>query len=119
MDKIFNNPKINVYGGAGMLNKFIYMKREDLENKMYFIYKINSIVNENFPVIYGCNKAYILIVPKNRKQDITVKDDINNIELTNNDELYQISVDEYLGIFKAFVEFQGTKTYVSDDIFEK
>ena len=62
MDKIFNNPKINVYGGAGMLNKYIYMKREDNDNKLYFIYKINSIINEKFPVIYGCDKIYILVV---------------------------------------------------------
>ena len=56
MDKIFNSPKANVYGGASMLNKYIYMKREDTENKMYFIYKIDSIINDKFPIIYECNK---------------------------------------------------------------
>ena len=119
MEKILNSAKTNVYGSIGMLNKYIYMKREDNENKFYFIYKIKSIINESFPVIYGCDKMYILIVPKNLKQDITVKDDINNIELLNNDILYQISLDEYIGIFKSFVEYQGTKIKITDDIFEK
>lgn len=118
MDKIFNNPKINVYGGAGMLNKYIYMKREDNDNKLYFIYKINSIINENFPVIYGCDRMYVLIAPKNQKQNITVKDNINSIELLNTDILYQLSIDEFLGIFKVFVECQGTKIKITDDIFE-
>lgn len=117
MDKIFNSAKTNVYGGVGMLNKYIYMKREDKDNKLYFIYKINSIINENFPVIYGCNKMYVLVSPKN-KQDITVKDNINSIELLNNDVLYQISIDEYLKIFKLFVEYQGTRNKITDDIFE-
>ena len=118
MDKIFNNPKINVYGGTGMLNKYIYMKREDNENKLYFIYRVKSIINENFPVIYGCDKMYVLVAPKNRKQDITVKDNINSIELLNTDILYQLSINEFLGIFKAFVELQSTKNKVTDDIFE-
>ena len=117
MDQIFNSAKTNVYGGVGMLNKYIYMKREDKDNKLYFIYKINSIINEIFPVIYGCDKMYVLVSPKN-KQDITVKDNINSIELLNNDVLYQISIDEYLKIFKSFVEYQGTKMKITDDIFE-
>lgn len=28
MEKIFNNPKINVYGGVSMKNKYIFMKRK-------------------------------------------------------------------------------------------
>lgn len=119
MEKILNSAKTNVYGSIGMLNKYIYMKREDNENKFYFIYKIKSIVNESFPVIYGCDKLYILIVSKNTNKEITVKDDINNIELLNNDILYQISIDEYLEIFKLFIEYQGTKTKIFDNIFEK
>lgn len=119
MDKIFNSPKANVYGGASMLNKYIYMKREDTENKMYFIYRINSIVNENFPVIYECIKTYILIVPKDKNKTLSVIDNVTKIELTNNDILYQISIDEYLGIFKVFVECQGTKMKIIDDVFEK
>ena len=61
---------------------------------------------------------YILVVPKNQNQYITVKDNINSIELLNTDILYQISIDEYIGIFKIFVERQGTKMKISDDMFE-
>ena len=119
MNKIFNTPKINVYGGVGMLNKYIYMKRDDKETKMYFIYKIKSIIKDNFPIKYECEKLYILIVPKDRNKTISVKDDLHLLELTNNDILYDISVDEYLGMFKIFVMCQGTKTIISDDVFEK
>jgi len=118
MNKIFNSAKTNVYGGVGMLNKYIYMKREDNNSKLYFIYKVNSIINEKFPIIYECDKMYVLVVSKNRTQDITVKDNINSIELLNTDILYQISIDEYLKIFKLFVEHQGTKNKITDDIFE-
>ena len=52
MDKIFNSPKTNVYGGVSMLDKYIYMKREDIENKMYFIYHIKSILKDSFPSTY-------------------------------------------------------------------
>ena len=119
MDKIFNSPKANVYGGASMLNKYIYMKREDTENKMYFIYKIDSIINDKFPIIYECNKLYVLISPKNKNKENSVKDNLTKLELTNNDILYQISIDEYLGIFKVFVECQGTKMKIIDNMFEK
>lgn len=119
MEKILNNPKFNVYGGLGMLNKYIYMKREDSENKFYYLYKINNIINDVNPIKYECIKMYILVVPKNTNKSITVKDSIKTIELTNNDILYQISIDEYLGIFKVFVECQGTTNKITDNIFEK
>jgi len=119
MDKIFNSLKANVYGGVSMLNKYIYMKREDVENKMYFIYHIKSILKDSFPITYECNKAYILIVPKDKNKTLSVIDNVTKIELTNNDILYNISVDEFLGIFKVFVECQGTKIKITDDVFEK
>ena len=119
MNKIFNTPKINVYGGCGMLNKYVYMKREDKENKMYFIYQIASIIKDTFPITYNCNKLFVLIVPKNKSKQITVIDNLNKVELTNNDILYDISVNEYLAMFKTFVMCQGTKMIVTDDIFEK
>jgi hypothetical protein len=43
---------------------------------------------------------------------------MNSIELLNSDILYQISIDEYLRIFKLFVEYQGTKMKITDDMFE-
>ncbi len=118
MNKIFNNVKVNVYGGTDMIHKYIYMKREDTENKMYFIYQIESIINDKFPITYKCNKSYVLVVPKNANKPCTVLDKLENIELTNNDVLYNMDVNEYLGIFKVFVEYQGTKTKITDDIFE-
>ena len=107
-----------MYGGASMLNKYIYMKREDAENKMYFIYQIKSILNELFPIIYECNKLYILIAPKNKNNENTVKDNLTKLELTNNDTLYQITKNEYIDIFKVFVECEGTKIKIADNIFE-
>lgn len=119
MDKIFNSPKTNVYGGVSMLDKYIYMKREDVENKMYFIYHIKSILKDSFPITYECIKSYILIVPKDKNKTLSVIDNVTKIELTNNDMLHNISVDEFLGIFKIFVECQGTKMKITDDVFEK
>ena len=119
MDKIFNSLKANVYGGVSMLDKYIYMKREDVENKMYFIYHIKSILKDSFPITYECIKAYILIVPKDKNKTLSVIDNVTKIELTNNDMLHNISVDEFLRIFKIFVECQGTKMKITNDVFEK
>ena len=119
MDKIFNNVKVNIYGGVGMIHKYIYMKREDKENKMYFIYQIESIINDKFPIIYKCNKSYVLVVPKNANKPCTVLDKLKNIELTNNDVLYNMDINEYLKIFKLFVEYQGTIIKITDNVFEK
>lgn len=108
MEKILNNPKLNFYGGIGMVNKYIYMKREDSEKFLYFIYRIEKIENKSFPIKYECTKAYILSIYKDYKTTATVYDNIKIIELNNNDILYQISIEEYIAIFRAFVECQGT-----------
>ena len=48
MEKIFNNTKINVYGGLLMKNKYIFMKRKYDTYIEYYIYKIEEILNCKF-----------------------------------------------------------------------
>jgi hypothetical protein len=109
MDKIFNSPKINIYGNDGMINKYIYMKREDDNKYMYFIYNITDISNRSFPITYKCERAYVLNIFKNRLTNANVYDNIEYIKLDVNDVLYQINPQEYLAIFRLFVECEGTK----------
>lgn len=108
MEKILNILKYNNYGNSSMINKYIYMERHNNDNDMYFIYHINDILNENFPIKYKCNRLYILDIPKDKNKKTYVHDNLTELELSNNDTLFQISFDEYLKYFKSFIELSGT-----------
>ena len=117
MEKILNIPKYNTYGSNLVVNKYIYMKRDFLKYKIYYIYHISEITNEKFPIIYNCNRGFELITYKDKKPSTV--NDFKNIKLENNDLLYEISIDEFLAIFKVFVECDNSKLRVTDDLFEK
>lgn len=108
MEKIFNTQKLNIYGGIGMKNKYIYMEREDLNTKLYFIFHIDDIVNDKFPIQYKCDKLFVLKQSLNTNDALTVLDNKSDIlELNNNDVLYNITSIEFMTLFKLFVEYQG------------
>ena len=117
MEKILNIIKYNTYGLSSMQNKYIYMERHDLENDLYFIYKINLILNDKYPIKYECNRLYVLSVPKDKNKKAYVYDNLKELELSNNDTLYQISINEYLEIFKTFIELSGTTIKVKANSF--
>jgi hypothetical protein len=52
MEKILNILKYNTYGLPSMLNKYIFMERQDMENHLYFIFQIKLILHETFPTKY-------------------------------------------------------------------
>ena len=117
MDKILNIIKYNTYGLPPMINKYIFMERHNLENDMFYIYQIKSIINEIYPTKYECNRLFILNIPKDKNKKAYIYDNLIELELTNNDMLYQISIDEYLGLFKAFIEISGTTSKVQNNFF--
>jgi len=120
MEKIFNNPKFNIYGGIGMKNKYIFMKRKFNEYIEYFIYKIDEITNEKFPIKYSSDRSYKLIVYNDYNKKMYLKEHLNEIELTNWDELYEISVQEFIVMFKQFIEYDDKLgKYFSDIIFKQ
>lgn len=110
MDKILNNPRLNIYGNDGMVNKYIFLKREEEDKYLYFILKVNKVLNNVFPIKYECLRQYVLIIYKDRKRKTTVLTDLNTLELTINDVLYQLTYDEYIALFRLFVEKQGMIT---------
>ena len=107
MDKIINNPKLNIYGNEGMVNKHIFMRRKDNEKFTYFIYQITKVLKNKFPITYECSRLYILTIFKDHKTKASVNDKLTVLELDNNDVLNEISVEEYIAIFKVFVECEG------------
>lgn len=107
MEKIFNNLKINVYGGSSMKNKYIFMKRKYNTYVEYYIYKIEEILNSNYPVIYKSNRSYKLIVQNDFNKKMTLNDHLINIELTNWDELYEITVGEFNSLFRKFIDYDN------------
>ena len=118
MEKIFNNAKFNIYGGIEMKNKYIFMKRKFTEYTEYFIYKINEITNEKFPIKYSSDRSYKLIVYNDYNKKMYLKEHLDEIELTNWDELYEISVQEFINIFKQFIEYDNKPgKYFQKDIF--
>ena len=105
MEKIFNNAKINVYGGLLMKNKYIFMKRKYDTYIEYYIYKIEEILKDHYPVIYKSNRSYKLIVQNDYNKKMILNDHLINIELTNCDELYEITTDEFNSLFRKFIDY--------------
>lgn len=118
MEKILNILKYNTYGLVSMLNKYIYMERHDPESDLYFIFKIVNIEHPKNPIKYNCDRLFILNIQKDKKDKAYVYDNLKDIELTNNDTLYQISLNEYLTIFKSFVKLSGTTEKLPKDAFK-
>lgn len=108
MEKILNILKYNTYGLSNMINKYVYMERHDANNNTYFIYQIKSILCEKFPVKYKCNRLYILNIPKDNNKKAYIYDNLDELELSNSDTLFQLSFDEYLKYFKAFISISDT-----------
>lgn len=110
MNKIFNNPKINIYGSSAMINKYIYMKRITTDMTLYHIYKIDKVINEDtYNIIYESERSFVFKVPKDKNQCAYTYDDIKQIHINAYDELYELSKNEWLNTFRVFVENDGIK----------
>lgn len=119
MEKIINHPKINIYGGASMINKYIFMKRDYELYKELYIYQIKDIIKNIYPVTYKCNKLNILKIYKDDNKKSEVIDNICILELKNNDLLYELNINEFLEIFKVFVTCANTLIKIKDNIFDE
>lgn len=108
MEKILNILKYNTYGLSSMINKYVFMERHDINNNTYFIFQIKAILNEKFPIKYQCNRLYVLNIPKDKNKKAYVYDNLTELELLNNDTLFQLSFDEYLKYFKSFIDLSDT-----------
>ena len=117
MEKIFNTQRLNIYGGAGMINKYVYMLREFNNADEHYIYKISKIINDKFPIKYECERYNCLIIPKDKNKKSLEKDHIKEIELTNNDVLYEIDNNEYMAIFRTFIDLYNTTIKVDKHVF--
>lgn len=120
MEKIFNSPKVNVYGGTNMKNKYIYMSRKYDKYIEHYIYRIDDILNEIYPTKYKSSRSYKLTIFNDYNKKITLDPQLNEIELLNWDVLYEINIDEFLKYFKIFIEYDGKlgKEFPKD-IFDK
>ena len=100
-----------------MKNKLIYMIRTDLKGDIHFIFKIDNVENSSLPIKYSCSRIYALLIPKEKNDKACIFDNLTDLELTNNDILYQLSSSEYLSIFKTFINLYGTTIKVKRDSF--
>lgn len=97
----------DIYGDQNINGKYIYLKRSDAENDMYYIFKIISIINAEYPVKYGIHGCYMMLVPQNNERKAYVYDRYNELELKYTDELYELTYDEWLNTFRTFVKYEG------------
>jgi len=109
MNKIRKNDKINSYAQLGMKGKYIYMKRKNSECEMHYIFLIRSITNDS-PVSYDTSKTFMLSIPNDKELKAYVYEDITNIQLNQSDDLFDLTRDEYINIFKEFVALEGAKS---------
>lgn len=105
--KLINQSKyINVYSGEGMVNKYIYLRRENKQYIMYYIFKIGEITSIT-PTIYKTTKCFMLSVPKTKGCKAFVYKDINSVEVKPQEELYEMTQSEWLDTFRVFVANEG------------
>lgn len=108
MKHIRKSKHLNVFANEGMVDKYIYMKRTDQFYELFFIYKIDEILDTN-PVTYRTDKCYLFAVPKEPNKQAFCYDHNTKIELLSSDELYEMTNKEWLATFRVFVENEGVK----------
>ena len=106
MKLIKKSKYINVYSGEGMINKYIYLKRENKQYVMYYIFKIGEIVEIN-PTKYKPTKCFMLSVPKMKGCKAFMYENIDYIELEPHEELYEMTQHEWLDTFRTFSANEG------------
>jgi len=97
----------DIYGDQNINGKYIYLKRSDTENDMYYIFKIISIINAKYPFKYEIQNCYMMLVPKDAERKAYVYDKYKEIELKYTDEMYEMTYDEWLNTFRVFVKNEG------------
>lgn len=97
----------DIYGNQGIKNKYIYVKRSDSENDMYYIFKVISVLHNEYPVKYSISNCYMMLVPKDVNRKAYVYDRYDEFEIKYTDELYEMSYEEWLNTFRVFVKNEG------------
>lgn len=100
MIEIDKNEMINE---SFMLNKYFYYKKENKNSINYFIFLCNGILS-NMPIKYSCEKGYCFMLPKNEENKSYLFDDINEIEIIYNTNVYLISFEEFVNKFKVYLK---------------
>lgn len=86
-----------------MLNKYFYYKKENQNSINYFIFLCNGILS-NMPIKYSCKKGYCFMLPKNEENKSYLFDDINEIEIMYNNNIYLMSFEEFVDKFKVYIK---------------
>lgn len=107
MVKIETKSKVS-FNENDIVDKFLYFKTENKEYVMYYILRINSIEKvTDLETKCLTRQCHYLSVPKDDKIKCYLYNHINYIEISNDTDLYEMNIDEYLNTFKTFVNCEG------------
>lgn len=109
MNIIKKSKHYNTYGGEGMVGKYVYMKRVIKDYTLHYIFKIDEILDTN-PVKYKTEKCFMFSVPKNKLIKCYVYDNTSKIEVQFDDNLYEMTPNEWLDTFRSFVKHEGIES---------
>ena len=111
MDKIFNSPKTNVYGGVSMLDKYIYMKREDFKKiiKLRSCWKIDKRKG-NYKLPNGNNlSVYVTDLVESQMK-------LDNLGIRSNGDLCFMSGGEWNTEIKEFDDYTLMPAFQDNEV---
>lgn len=115
MKQIEKSKHLLSYVNNNLINKNILIIRESKNSKQIYIFELLNIECK-YPVIYKINKCKMLNIPNEKNIKSYVYDKINEIKIEPNDKLYLLETDEFLNIFKKFIENDNTYSNITNII---
>ena len=110
MKKIINTSTKELTGSH------IYLKRSNKEYDMLYIGVITDVIKDENLLKYKLKHCYMLTVPKEKNRKAYTYENVNEIDIYKDEDLYMLDYDEYIETFRNFVKCEGT---YSQDLPEK
>jgi len=89
-----------------IINKYIYIHKENKESNYYHIFKIKKIIGNN-PITYLLDTSYYFSISKNLEVHCFCYEDLNRIEIGKNDEMYELTQKEFENTHLIFLKYDG------------
>lgn len=100
----------NQYTQEQLIGKRFFIHKSTKNDEIYYIFIVKSI-EDDFPITYNTTKQYSFCIPNDNRVQCFCYDNNHKIIIENKYDLYQISENEYLDLFRKFVKNDGKNKY--------
>jgi len=101
------------YTSHELLNKRLLIQKNKKFDKVYYIFKLTKI-QEDHPLQYFTERQYYFCIPTDNRTKCFCYDSNLPITIEWEDKVYQISENEYLDLFRKFVQYDNNDKYNVD-----